>query len=255
MMALRNKSLFLYGFEITTNNRSLDFQSVFGGPTILATLNLGYYSLTSLVFEIGRAMNAADPFNTYGLSVNRTADSGLGNRVTISSAGVYLKLLFGTGPRTTSSVATLIGFNASDYSGATHYQGNSSAGIILIPEYVGYSYLGPDFMRTVFGSLNISARGDKEAIVWQVQKFFQMEFRFESEAKVISEWTLFMTWAIQQKMLEFTPDVTLPNNFYQCTLESTDADGKGLGYRMTEMLPDFPFNYRTGMMKFRQKVS
>lgn len=254
-MALRHQSLFLYGFEITTINRSLDFQSSYGGPTKLATLNLGYYSLTGLGYEIARAMNAADPFNTYSVSIDRTADGGLGNRVTINTLGSFMNLLFGTGPRVSSSVASLIGFDATDYTGALSYTGSTSAGTILIPEYVGYSYLGPDFMRTVFGSLNISARGDKEAIVWQVQKFFQMEFRFEPEAKVISEWTPFMTWAIQQKLLEFTPDVTTPTTFFECTLEQTDMDSRGLGYRMTEMLPDFPFNYRTGMMKFRQKVS
>lgn len=254
-MALRHQSLFLYGFEITTTNRSLDFQSSYGGPTKLATLNLGYYTLTGLAYEIGRAMNAADPYNTYGVSIDRTADGGLGNRVTISTAGLFMNLLFGTGPRTSSSVASLIGFSATDQTGSLNYTGTSSAGFVLVPEYVGYSYLGPDFLRSVFGSLNISARGDKEAVVWQVQKFFQVEFRFEPEAKVISEWTPFMTWAIQQKGLEFTPDVSTPSVFYECTLEATDMDTKGLGYRMTEMLPDFPFNYRTGMMKFRQKVS
>lgn len=254
-MALRNKSLFLYDLEITANNRSIDFRATSGGPILLATLNLGFYSLTGLANAIAAAMKAVDPTRTYTVSVNRSISGGTQNRVIIATSGTYLDLLFLTGPRTASSIASTIGFAVTDRTGSTSYTGTATAGTALVPDYVGYSYLGPDFVRSIFGSVNISARGDKEAIVWQIQKFFQMEFRFEPEAKVISEWSPFLTWAIQQKPLEFTPDITVPNTFYECTLEMTEADGKGLGYRMTEMLPEFPFNYRTGTMKFRQKVS
>jgi hypothetical protein len=56
---------------------------------------------------------------------------------------------------------------------------------------------------------------------------------------------------IQQRQFEFTPDLTAPTIFYDVTLESIPADGKGLGFMGMEMLPDFPFQYDTGLMKFR----
>lgn len=254
-MALQNKSLLLYGYEITANNQSLDFRASSGGPILAATLNRGTYSLTEFLAEIQRAMSAADPSNAYTVTADRTFVGGTENRITIATAGTYLDLLFGTGPRIATSVGPLAGFNATDLTGATTYTAQNTSGFAVVPEYPGYSYLGPDFMRNVFGSLNISTNGIKEAVVWQIQKFFQVQFKYEPESKVITEWADLMTWLIQQKAIEFTPDITQPNTFYICTLEATGADGKGLGYQMTEMLPDFPFYYQTGNLKFRQKVS
>lgn len=253
-MALKAKSLFLYGYEITALNRSLDFKAVSGGPVLLATLDLGFYSLSSLLLEIKRAMETVDLVNKYTVTASRTVNGGLENRVTIATNGSYLDLLFATGPRVISSVAPLIGFAATDRTGSLSYIGTLSSGTALVPDYVGYNYLGPEFNRSVFGALNISARGDKEAIVWNVQKFIQVEFKYEPEAKVISEWTDFLTWAIEQKPFEFTPEISTGYVFYEVTLETTQADGKGLGYMMTEMLPEFPFYYRTGALKFRQKT-
>lgn len=250
-MALTAKSLFLYGYEISSLNRSLDFNA--GGPTLQATLKFGFYSLSSLMIEIKRAMEEVDLVNKYTISASRTVNGGLENRVTIATNGSTLNLLFGTGPRVISSVASLIGFASTDRTGSTSYIGTSSSGVALVPEYVGYNYLGPEFIRSLFGNLNVSARGDKEAIVWNVQKFFQVEFKYEPGSKVISQWMPFLTWAIEQKSFDFTPEITSGYLFYECTLESTQSDGKGLGYAMTEMLPEFPFNFKTGIMKFRQR--
>jgi len=252
-MALRARSLFLYGFEITKLNSSLDFRSVSGGPVKMATLRIGFYSLTDLMKEIKRAMESADTLNLYTITADRTINGGTENRVRISTNGIYLDLLFASGPRVASSVASLIGFAASDLSGLLAYTGTSSAGSPLVTELAAYNYNAPTMQRKIFGAVNISANGTKEAIVWQVQKFFEMNFKFEPEAKVVTDWTDFLTWAIQQKSLEFTPEITSPSLFFNCTLEMTSADGKGLGYKMQEQLPDFPFYYQTGIMKFRVK--
>jgi len=103
-MALRGLSLFLYGFQVTEYNSSLDFKAVSGEPTRMATLRRGYYSLTSLGLEIARAMNAVDTDHIYTASVDRTVNGGLENRVSIATNGTFLSLLFGTGPRAASSV-------------------------------------------------------------------------------------------------------------------------------------------------------
>jgi hypothetical protein len=253
-MALRNKSLFLYGYEVTTSNNSIDFIGEPSGPTLLASIPVGSYTLTDFMTQIKQALQAADPLRTYTVTAVRTYSGGLQNRIMISSNGSLFQLLFQTGPRVSSSASTLMGFSSLDYTGSLSYTSVVTTGIALVPDYVGYSYLGPDFMHNVYGALNVSASGLKEAIVWQVQKFFQAEFRYEPEAKVITEWTPLFDWMIQQKPFEFTPDITQPTVFYPCTLETSEADGKGLGFTMKEMLPDFPFLYRTGMLKFRYKL-
>jgi hypothetical protein len=253
-MALKNKSLFLYGFQVTELNSNLDFRVAYLATPLLATLRLGYYSLTSLGLEITRAMNAADPDHIYTVTVDRTVSGGLSNRVTISSSGTYFSLLFFSGPRAVSSIAPLIGFSAADLTGALTYQGTSSAGTSLIPSRVGYNYLSTDMTRTVQGVVTTSASGEQESITFQIERFWEVEFKYEPEPKVVMEWMPMMTWIIQHRLIEFTPDVTVPGTFYEGTIERTGADGKGLGYKFTEQKPDFPFNYTTGLLTFRQRV-
>lgn len=254
-MALSSKSSFLYGYQITELNRSIDFKaSVLDTSARLATLNLGFYSLTSLMTEIVRAISVLDTLNTYTVTANRTIAGGTQNRITISSSGSFFQLLFASGPRAASSVATLIGFVPIDKTGFTTYTGNSSTGIQFSTTYPAYTYLGPDYFQKVFGSVNISASGQKEAIVFNVQHFIQGEFRFEKKAQIEANWIPFMQWAIQQKRFEFIPEITSPSVFYEVTLEKTGADSKGLSFTMAEMLPNFPNVYKTGMLVFR-KVS
>lgn len=250
-MALKNKSLFLYNYQITTSNQAIDFVAVNAGPTIFATIPVGYYSLTSLLTTIAYQMGLADTSNIYTATADRTISSGAQNRVTISTSGTHLDLLFVTGVRSASTIATLIGF-AGDQTGATTYTGTSSSGTALIPDLVGYNYLPPTLYNQIQGSVNISASGAKEAIVYQIQQFIAVQYKYETEANAISNWNPFLQWAIQQRSFDFTPDYTLaPTTFYQVTLEKTAQDAKGIGFKMIEMLPQFPFMYDTGLFEMR----
>lgn len=255
-MALANRSVFLYGYEITELNNAIDFYaSPLDAPTPRqATLSLGFYSLTSLLNEVARALTAADPLRIYTATVDRTVAGGLQNRVTISSNGTYFQLLFASGPRTTSSVAPLLGFALVDRTGALTYTGNSSTGTILAPTMRGYNFVPPENMQKVFGSVNVSASGLKEAVVFNVQQFWSVEFRYEP-VSALADWRGFLTWAIQQRRLEFTPDVSQPTIFYEGTLEKTGADPKGLAFELKEMLPQFPNFYQTGMLQFRKGLT
>ena len=143
-MALNSLSSFLYGFEVTPNNSSIDFQVVSLGPTLQATLTLGFYSLTGLLAEVSRALQAVDNTNTYTATADRTIAGGTQNRVTIASSGAFFRLLFASGPRTASTSAPLLGYTTTDKTGATSYTGQTSAGTYLIPNPVvprlpGYS--------------------------------------------------------------------------------------------------------------------
>lgn len=253
-MALRTKSLFLYGFNITESNNALDFQMSSGGPVRLATLRLGTYNLSLLGKEIVRAMKEADPSHNYDVGIDRTYGGGTENRVIISTDHTFMRLLFGTGPRTATSVNPYIGFQSVNYIGATTYTGFSSAGTRLITSKPGYNYLSPDYDQKLFGSVNVSASGVKEAIVYSVQVFWQVQFKHITETEWLAKWQPLLTWMIQQRPIEFTPEISSPDVLFGGTLESTSADGKGLAFKGMEMLPDFPFLYDTGLMRFRQIV-
>ncbi len=250
-MALTAKSLFLYNFEVTLSNRSIDFVAVGAGPTLLATLTLGFYSLGSLLVEVKRAMEAVDTANTYSITADRTVAAGLENRVSIATSGGFLSILFATGPRSVTAADTLLGFSG-DQTGSTSYTGTSSAGTVLVSELVGYSFTPPEMENQIFGNVNISTSGKKEAIVFSLQRFFQVNFKYEPTAKVVAEWFPLNVWMIQQRLIEFTPEVTSPTVFIEATLESHVGNNKGLGFKMKEMLPEFPEMWTTGLMKFRK---
>lgn len=250
-MALKQKSLILYGLQITANNRSIDFQLTNAGPIRQATLNLGYYSLSSLLTEIGRALSAADNSVTYTVTADRTVAGGLQNRITIAASGSFFSLLFGSGPRAASALAPLIGFNSTDYTGALTYTGAASAGTSLVTSYIGYNYMPPELYQEVMGSRSISASGVKEAVVFQVQQFIGVEFKYEPKSAATSSWAAFLQWAIQQRVFDFTPEYDVPGTFYQVTLEKSQTNQNGLAYQMKEQLPQFPNYYTTGPLTFR----
>jgi len=253
-MALTSNSLFLYNFQITQYNSSLDFRAVSGGPILQATLNFGFYSLSSLMTEVVRAMAEVDPAHLYTVTADRTILGGTQNRVTIQTSYTYLDLLFATGPRASTSCATILGYTATDKTGATSYTGSSSAGTTLQPDFPGYNYQPPMTLKKIFGAVNVSASGVKEAVVFKVQRFIEVQFKYEPLVKSVGEWDNFFTWAIQQREFDFTPEIASPSVFYNVTLEKTSTDPKGLGFVMKEMIAQgFPFYFDTGLLTFRIK--
>lgn len=253
-MALNSRSLFAYGLEVKANNASIDFRSVALETPRQATLRFGFYSLTALATEISRAMKAVDPTRDFTVTVDRTIGGGLQNRMTIQTSGGFLQLLFGTGPRNASTVAPLIGFNSADYTGNTTYTGSASAGTLFSPAMVGYNYLSPDFSQKNFGAVNISASGQKESITFQIQEFWQVQFKYIESSEWLTSWKPLLRWLIQQRLFEFTPQVSDPTTFYEGTLEQSSQDGKGLAFTGAEMLPSFPNLYDAGLMRFRKTI-
>ena len=254
-MALTTKSGFIYSYTVTDSNRYLDFAKVAAGTELNAVLRQGLYGLSELLAEFKRALETADTSNTYTVTVDRTISAGTQNRITISTSGTALELRFGTGTNAGISCAALLGYAASDLTGATSYTGTSSTGSYLFPSLIGYSYQPITTFRRAQGVVNVSAAGVKETLTFSTQEFFQVEFKYEPEASTITTWSDFFSWAIKGAEVEFFTDISNPSSFTRCTLEKTDQDGKGQGYLMKEMLPDFPFFYRTGIMQFRKVVT
>jgi hypothetical protein len=250
-MALKARAKFIYGYTVSEFNNAIDFKASSSGPILLATLRNGYYSLSGLMQEIARAMKEVDQDNDYTVTADRTVSGGTEVRVKIQTSGTFLSILFGSGPRASNSIYYDIGFLPIDYIGNTLYQSSLNSGTHLVSEYPIYSYVSPDQESKVFGSVNVSASGVKESIVYNIQRFISATFKYEPRVKVENEWKPFFDWAIQQRPFEIVPEINKPNIFYDVTLEKTSADGKGLAYKMTEMLPDFPDFYTTGNLQFR----
>lgn len=250
-MALRAKSSFLYGFEINAGNQNLPFRAVALGPQLNAVIPAGFYSLTSLMATIAASMHSADPAHVYTVTANRTISGGTENRVTISTSGFYLDLLFATGTTAAASIRDLIAFGIFDYTGSTTYTNGATSGVILLTEWWAHTYQPPEVFQQNFGTVNVSTNGTKEAITWTVQRFVSAEYMYEPQPKVLTEWRDLIRWMIQQKPFDYTPQIDFPNDVLNVTLEKSSSDGKGLAFMMKEMLPNFPFMYTTGPMTMR----
>lgn len=255
-MALSAQSLILYGYTISANNQNLDFVAVSGGPILTAQIPFGEYSLTTLLAAVQTALSDADTTSgqVYTASSDRSLMGGTQNRVTIAASGgasgTFLSLLFGTGPNSQTSIAETIGFNEVNNTGSTSYTGNFSTGTSLIPAFIGYNYADQMQQAKVFGAVNISASGLKEAVVFNEQYFIDVEYRYELKAN-LPNWVAFRDWAITQSPFDFTPEISSPNTYYPVTLEKSQYGTNGLGFLMKEMLPDFPNEYSTGPINMR----
>jgi hypothetical protein len=252
-MALKAKSMFLYGLEVSDSNQNLPFRAATGGLQLNAIIPAGYYSLTDLASTIATAMNVADPAHTYTVTIDRTVAGGTQNRITIATNGSHLELLFATGTTASSSIRDTIAFGIFDYTGATSYTNGATAGVTLVTDWWGFNYQPPEVYVKNFGNVNVSTNGQKEAIVWSIQRFIAVEFKYEPISKTLTQWAALINWMIQQKPFDFTPEISSPTTVYDVTLEKSTDDGKGLGFNMKEMLPQYPFFFTTGSMTFRVK--
>lgn len=250
-MALKNNSLFLYSYEVNNTNNYLPFLSTNGGNEIDAIIPAGFYTLATLATAIAAAMSLADPANTYSVSVNRTISSNTQNRITISTSGAFLSILFASSPFASVAITSLINFGTSDLTGSTSYTNSSTTGTGFQTSWYGFNFQPPSLNLRTIGNVNLATDGTKEVIWWSVQQFLGVEYRYEPQAYVLSAWQPFMEWASKGRPFELTPEVGTPNTVYSLTLEKSQADGKGLGFMMKEMIPDFPFLYATGPLEMR----
>lgn len=250
-MALTQKSLFLYGYTISATNRFIDFKTSSSGSTLTASIPLGTYSLTLLLSAISSALSAVDLLNTYNVNANRAINGNLENRITISTTGSFLSLLFSSGPNSVNNCSSLLGFSGADLTGSTSYTSTLTSGTSFVPSLIGYNFINPTQRNKCFGKVNLSSSGNRETIVYSTQTYFQMQFKYIPTSEALNSWTPLLNWSTQGKLIEFTPDITQPSNYYEAWLEQTSLDGNGLGYELKEMLPSFPFYYDTGIMLYR----
>lgn len=252
---IKDRALFLYGFDITQDNRYLNFKNASLGAELTATLTIGNYTATEVLAEIKRAMELADGVQKYTWTIDRSVSGGLSNQISVSTDGSFLSILFGSGSNSASSVATMIGFTTSDYTGATSYTG-AQAGTILYPDFAMWNYTNPDQYIMNDGSKNVSASGIKETLVFAQMKFAEAQWKYITDfggSTQATEWSNFLKYATKQLKFEFTPSVGEDlNAFYKMTLESTPADSNGMSFKLNLMVGVGLYRfYDTGMLKFR----
>lgn len=108
-------------YVVTASNNKIDFEEA-SGAQLTATLLPGTYSRAQLLIEIKAALEFTGA-NTYSVSFSSTS-----GRFTISSNGAYFALLNLSGTNALTNFCYLIlGFSASDRTGALSYTGSNIA--------------------------------------------------------------------------------------------------------------------------------
>lgn len=248
-----SKSLLTYGIQITNLNNAIDWMQAGGGTVFSAFVPPGFYSVSELVVLITSILNSADASQAYLCSVNRAVAGGTQNRITIS-ASVFLSLLFASGPNAANTIAPVLGFALTDRTGSLTYTGITNSGTLLLSTLAGYNFIPPTMFKKVFGAKNVSASGVKDAITFPIQRFTQVQFKYETTARVESDWQPFLDWAMQQYPYDFTPQISDPTTVYSVTLETVQGGADGMAYQLKEMLPQFPDHWDLGIMMMRLEV-
>lgn len=254
-MALSTFSIFYKTIEIDSTNNLLNFSE--GGPEITATITAGLYSPTDLATAIQTAMNVVGGL-TYSITFNRST------RTITISAGSNFELLASSGSQVASGPWVIMGYSATDLTGASSYTGDSEAGEEYRNQFILQDYIAPgNLIEKVDESVNESTSGQIEVISFGDRQFLDMTFRFITnlpmDGKVIknnpngvSQAQSFFQSIILRGDFEFMPDIDDRNTFYKVKLENTPTSRVGTGYLLKEMtaqsLPGF---YEIGPVRLR----
>lgn len=249
-MGLYNQCLITFNIQVTPNNRSLDFLTSFGGLEKQATLRVGLYSLTTLAAEINRAMSVADPNFTYTVSFDRSVSGGTQNRITISTSGGFLELLLGSGTRAASSIATLVGYSATDKTGATSYTGVTSCGTILIPSYPPQDYQPIGSIHDSRRATNDSTSGKIETVSFAYFRNFMFKIKWIQEnTSEYYNFQNFHIWLLRGGPIEFSESIADANTY---------TVGVAINLRppleLNRMVPSFYDYFETPVYTFREVV-
>jgi hypothetical protein len=254
-MSLTTLSSIYYGFTVNNNNKFIDFKE--GATTYQAVLTIGTYSLAQVLVEIKRAMEAAGAL-TYTVSVNRTT-----RIVTIASTST-ISLLISTGAAAASSFYSSIGFTGSDLTGASSYSSNLAAGSSYVPQFILQDHVSSDdWNEAIDARINESSNGTLEVVSFGTRRILQFQIMYATNLNIASGRIVYnasgvanlrslMSFLVTKSPVEFMPNKDNPTTYETIILDSTEADSRGVGFRLIEMYDrNLPGFFRTGILKFR----
>jgi len=260
-MSITTTPVFYYGFTITVNDIYINFSEDAGATELTATLSAGSYSFTDLASEVALRLN-----NIGGQEYTVTA-SRADRTFTISAPGNF-QLLFSSGSNSGLSAASVLGFAATDLTGADTYTG-SAAGSEYIPQFPLQNYVAlNDYQEIAQANINESASGSVEVYSIGTRKFLEFNLGpitdnpmgkgslFIQNTNAVSELRSFMEYAITKGDIEFMED---KDNRSVLTatiiLERTPTSGTGTGFKLRELygrgLVGF---FETGTLRFRERT-
>ncbi len=254
-MALKTKSLFIYGHTVNDENQYINF-SENGIDELSATIEIGSYTLDQFKDAVALALNSIGD-NTYTCSVDRTT-----LKLTIS-ADANFDLLVTTGTQVSISAFPLMGFTTNRDSSSS-YEADESTGIIYRPQTKLYDYVPfENNESTVQSKVNESSSGEIELVTYGTRRFAKFNIKYitnitgqyyiEDNPNAVDEINQFMSYIRLKRPFEFLENRDDVFSFVPVILESTPQSGKGTNYELNELYGEkLAYYYETGKLKLRK---
>lgn len=258
-MSIFTRSAFYYGHKVTTTNNSIPFNE--GSSELIATLNIGDYSLTNYAIEVARAMNVVGG-QIYETTVDRAT-----RKITISAPGNF-ELMFATGSTVGISAASLMGFDSVDTGLDLSHQGENGSGSSYRPQFLLQDYVDfEDNVEASAANVNVSASGVTEVVKFGDNEIMRCNIRYitnnhqgynspiENNQNGKSDYKAFISFITGKGDIEFIPDRDNASVFTTCFLDSTPESKDGVNYRIKELYSQNLVGYfESGQLEFRKKV-
>jgi len=196
---------------------------------------------------------------TYSVSVNRST-----RIITISSSSSF-ELLGASGTRIGTGAWSLMGFSATDLTGASTYDGQSGAGYEYLPQALLKDHVpSENWAEQQDASVNSTASGEVQVVTFGIVRYLQANIwlannkmqsacqpEIETNASGVSDLITFMDYAITKAKMEFMPNRSVSSSFYSCLLESTPESRQGIAYKLKEIKDAGGGYFETGPLVFR----
>lgn len=253
-MSLTTFSIFYFDYEVTGDNKFLNFKEGVG-PELTAEIQVGSYTFSTLASAIKTALEVAGAL-TYTITPNRSDRS-----YTISSTSTF-SLLVSTGS-SFANIFSTIGFTGSDRTGLSTYTGSTS-GQAYEPQFILQDHTpSTNSKKAVEASIRKTASGRVEVVKFGTESFVKFNIKFandyQQDGRVIknnqsgvSNLQTFMQFLITKAPIEYMPNIDDRSTFEKLMLESSPMDRDGIGYELMEMVDkNLPNYFETGILKFR----
>jgi hypothetical protein len=256
---IQTYSKFYYGFEVSSDNRYVDFKE--GAPELTATLNIGSYSMTEYAAELARALNAAGALD-YTVTVSRVT-----RKFTVAASGTF-QLLVTSGSHFGTSAFSKFGFTGVDRTGTNTYTGDTGGGSEYRMQARLQSYTpSSNWQGYSDASVSKSASGRKEVVGFGTEKFIEMNIKWVTDIMLnnicptdwhrdsistVADLRTFMQFITTVKPVEFMEDEDVPGTYETLVIEKTPAESKGTQYKLIELYDKGLVGFfETGTLTFR----
>jgi hypothetical protein len=256
-MALKTRSAFTYGHTFDDNNQFIDFSEDGGATELVATIEIGSYTLNQLTDKIAQALNEIGD-NEYTVTLDRAT-----RKYTISADNPF-QLLVTSGTHSAINAFTLLGFTA-DKTGGSSYESDVASGSIYYPQAPLKDYTSfDDIEEAAQARVNESSDGSTvEVVSFGTRNFMECNIKYatdilgqvhiEENPNGVALLRTFMQYITKKRPIEFIPDRDNLAVFSECLLESTPRSRDGVGFQLRELYAEkLAFYFETGRLIFRR---